>query len=66
MGNDRDSGILVEALEVLPRRLILDDDGIRMGRPVVGLRSYLHVDTVEHWPNSGHHSIEFSPLGLRL
>ena len=64
--HDRDIDVMVEAFEVLPRRLAPIIDGIRMGRPIVGLRSYLHVDTIEHRPNSGHHGVKFSPLGVRL
>ena len=44
MGHDGDSGVSVEALEVLPRRLAPVDDGVRMWRAVIGLRSHLPVD----------------------
>ena len=66
MCHDGDSDVSVEALEVLPRRLAPINDGIRMGRPIIGLRSYLHVDTVEHRLDSSHHGIKFSPMGLCL
>ena len=48
MCHDEDSGIVVEALEVLPRRVAPVDDGVRTWWPVVGLRSYLHINTVKH------------------
>ena len=66
MGHGGDSGIAVEAFEVLPLCLAPVDDGVRTRRPVVGLRSYLHVDVVQHRPNSSQHGIELLPLGLRL
>ena len=66
MGHGEDSGVAVETFEVLPHRLAPVDDGVRTRWPVVELRSYLHVDAVKHWPDSGHHSVELSPLGLRL
>ena len=66
MGHSEDSGVLVEALEVLPRRLASVDDGVRTWWTIVGLRIYLQVDAVKHRPNSGHHGIELSPLGLHL
>jgi len=63
MGHDGDSGILVE---VLPCHLAPIDDGVQTWWPIVGLRSHLHVDTVEHWLDSGYYSVEFTPLGLCL
>ena len=66
MRHDGDSGVSVEAFEVLPRRLAPVNDGVWMGRPIVGLRSYLHIDTVEHRPDSGHHGVKFSPLDFCL
>ena len=66
VSNSGYDGIVVEAFEVLPRRLAPIDDGVRMRRPVVGLRSCLHVDAIKHRPDSSHHGIEFLPLGLRL
>jgi len=66
MGHGRDSGIAVEAFEVLQRLLTPVDDGIRTRWPIVGLRSCLHVDAVKHQPNSGHHGIKLSPLSLCL
>jgi len=66
MHHDGDIGISVEAFKLLPRRLAPVNDGVRMGLPVVGLRGYLHVDIVEHRPNSSHHGIEFSPLDFFL
>ena len=46
MSHDRDSGISVEAFEVLPCRLAPVNDGVQMGRPVVGPRSYLTPATM--------------------
>ena len=66
MGHDGDSGVSVEAIEVLPHRLAPIDYGVQTWRPVIGLRHHLHVDTVEHRLDSSHHDIEFSPLGSRL
>ena len=66
MCNNRDGGVTVEAFEVLPRRLAPIDDGVRTWQPVVGLRSHLHVVTVEHWLDFGYYSVEFTPLGLHL
>ena len=66
MCNGGDDGIVVEAFEVLPRRLAPIDDGVRTRWPIVGLRSYLYIDAVKQWPNSGHHGVELSPLGLCL
>ena len=63
---DGDSGIAVEAFEVLLHYIASVDDGVRMRRSIVGLRIYLQVDAVKHRPNSGHHGIELSPLGLHL
>jgi len=36
MGHDGDSGISVEALEVLPHRLAPVDDGVQTWWPIVG------------------------------
>ena len=66
MSNDGNNGITVDALEVLPRRLALLDDGVRMRRPAVGLRSHLQVDAVEHRFNPGNYGIELVPLGLGI
>jgi len=66
MGHGEDSGVAVEAFEVLPHRLVPVDDDVWMRWPIVGLRSCLHVDAVKHQPDSSHHGIELSPLGLRL
>ena len=66
MCHDGDSNVSVEAFEVLPRRLAPVNEGVQMGQPIVGLRSYLHIDTVEHWSNFGHHGVKFSPLDFCL
>ena len=66
MGEGGDSGIAVEAFEVLPYRLAPIDEGVWMGRPVVGLRSCLHVDVVEHRLDSGNYGVELTPLGSGL
>ena len=66
MGHSGGSGVAVVALEVLPCRLAPIDEGVRTGRPVVGLRSYLHVNAVEHKLDPGNHGIEFPPLGSGL
>ena len=66
MGHDGDSGASVEALKVLPRHLAPVDDGVQMWRPIIGLRSHLHVDIVEHQLDFGYYNIEFTPLGLCL
>ena len=41
ISNGGNNGVMVEALEVLPRRLALLDDGVRTRWPTIGLRSYL-------------------------
>ena len=61
-----DSGVLVEALEVLPLCLAPINDGVQKWWPVVGLRSHLHVDTVKHQLDSGYYGIKFTPLGLHI
>ena len=66
MCNGGDDGITVEALEVLPRRLAPFDDGVWTRRPIVGLRSHLQVDAVEHRFNPGNYGIELVPLGLGI
>ena len=66
MGHDGDSGIAVEAFEVLPRRLAPFDDGVRTRRPAVGLWSHLQVDAVELRFDSGNYSVELVPLGPGL
>ena len=66
MHHDGYSGVLVEAFEVLPHRLAPINDGVRTGWPVVGLRSYLHVDAVEHRLDPGNHGVKFPPLGSGL
>ena len=66
MCHDGDIGVLVEAFEVLLHRLTPINDGVRTGKPVVGLRSYLNVDTIEHRTDSGHHDVKFSPLDFCL
>ena len=48
MSSDGHNSVVVEALEVLPCCLAPVDDGVRTWWPVVGLRSYFHVDVVEH------------------
>ena len=48
MGHGGHSGVMVEAFEVLPRRLTPVDDGVRTRRPVIGLRSCLDVNAVKH------------------
>ena len=66
MCNGGDGGITVEAFEVLPHHLAPVDDGVRTRRPIVRLRSCLHVDVVKHQPNFDHHGVEILPLGLCL
>ena len=57
---------MVEAFEVLPRRLVPINDGVWTQRPTVGLRSHLHVDTVEHRLDSSNYGIELVRLGSSL
>ena len=57
---------MVEALEVLPRRLASIDDGVWTWWPVVRLRTYLHVDAVEHRLDPDNHGVKFPPLGSGL
>ena len=68
VGNGGDGGVAVEAFEVLPRRLVPIDDGVRTRRPTVGQRSHFQVDAVEHRLDSGNYGIELVPLdpGLLL
>ena len=62
MCNGGDGGITVEAFEVLPRHLTPIDDGVWTRWLVVGLRSYLEVDAVEHRLDSSNYGIELAPL----
>ena len=64
--NGGDSGITVEAFEVLPRRLAPINDGVWTWWPTVGLWSHLQVDTVKYRLDSDNYGIEFVPLGPSL
>ena len=66
MCNGGNGGIMVEAFELLPRRLAPIDDGVRTWWPTIRLRSHLHIDIVEHWLDSSNHDIELVPLGSSL
>ena len=66
MCNGGDDGVVVEAFEVLPCHLAPLDDGVRTWWPIIGLRSHLQVDTVEHQLDPSNYGIEFVPLGPGL
>ena len=48
VGSGDNNGIVVEALEALPRCLAPFNDNVRVRRPTVGLRSHFWFDAVEH------------------
>ena len=64
--NGGDDGVVVEAVEVLPRRLAPLDDGVQTWWSTVGLRSHLQVDIVEHRFDSDNYGVELVPLGPGL
>ena len=48
VGSGGNNGVVVEALEALPRRLASFDDDVRARWPTVGLRNHFWFDAVEH------------------
>ena len=57
---------MVEAFKVLPRRLAPVDEGVQTRWPAIGMRSHLHVNTVEHRLDFGNYGAELVPLGSGL
>ena len=66
VGSGGNNGVVVEALEALPRRLASFDDDVWARRPTIGLRSHFWFNAVEHWSNPGNYGVELVPLGPGL